>query len=195
MEFREVVRRRRMVRSFAPRRPPYDVVERVLRSALQAPSAGFSQGLELVVLDEPGAIARFWAITDPRARKSSGDGPPLIVIPFADKKAYLDRYSERDKRGLGMEVEEGWPLPYWELDAAMAVMIMLLAAVDEGLGAWFFGIFHGERALLEWLGAPEGCRPIGAVGLGYAAAGERARGSGVARPRRPLEEVVHRNAW
>ena len=51
-----------------------------------------------------------------------------------------------------MDTEVGWPVRYWDLDAAMAVMLMLLTAVDEGVGAWWFGVFHGAAALLRDLG-------------------------------------------
>jgi nitroreductase len=197
MEFREVVRRRRMIRDFAPRPVPRPVLDRVLETALHAPSAGFAQGLELVVLDEAHDVERFWHITDPRARKRdrTNAGPPVVVVAVANRNAYLERYSEPDKQGLGMDSEEGWPVPYWDLDAAMSVMLMLLAAVDEGLGAWFFGIFAGEPELSDWLGIPEGCRPIGALGLGYPAPGERRGGSALVRRRRGLEEVVHRGRF
>jgi nitroreductase len=197
MEFRDVVRRRRMVREFEPRAVPPDALERVLDSALRAPSAGFAQGLELVVLDRHEDIVEFWRLTDPWQRKhrSPEAGAPVIVLPMSSKRRYLERYSQPDKQGLGMHVEEGWPVPYWDLDAAMAVMLMLLAAVDEGLGAWFFGVFHGERELLEWLAAPNGCRPIGAVAVGYPAGTDRRRRSGIARARRTLDDVVHRGGW
>lgn len=197
MELSRAILRRRMVRDFAPQAIPEPVLIRILDRALHIPSAGFAQGTDLVVLDEPDQVAEFWRITDPRARKRSareGD-PPVIVLPVADKRAYLRRYSEPDKQGLGMNVEEGWPMPYWYLDTAMAVMVMLLAAVDEGLGAWYFGIFQGEPELLRWLRVPDGCRPIGAVALGYPSPRERARGSAVSRPRRPLEEVVRVGGW
>ena len=196
MEFRRVVRRRRMVREFDGRRPPAPSLERVLETALHAPSAGFAQGLELVVLDDASSVAKFFSLIDPWRRKQDDRSlPPVIVLPLANKNAYLKRYSERDKRGLGMDREEGWPVAYWEVDAAMAVMLMLLAAVDEGLGAWFFGIFHGEEAVVSWLRIPEGCRPIGALALGYPAPRERRRGSPANRPRRSLESVVHRGGW
>ena len=196
MEFRRAVRRRRMVREFDGRSVPLDVLARILETALHAPSAGFAQGLELLVLHDHEDVAEFFRISDPWSRKQGRRPlPPVIVLPLANKNAYLRRYSEPDKRGLGMDVEEGWPVPYWELDAAMAVMLMLLAAVDEGLAAWFFGIFHGEQELLKWLNVPSGCRPIGALALGYASAAERRRGSGVIRARRPLDEVVHRGRW
>jgi nitroreductase len=94
-----------------------------------------------------------------------------------------------------MEVEQGWPVPYWDLDAAMAAMLMLLAAVDEGVGAWYFGAFHGADKLLAGLGVPAGRRLIGAVALGYPAAGDRPGGSARTRPRRPLDQIVHRGRW
>jgi nitroreductase len=185
-----------MVRDFADRPVPMATLERVLATALHAPSAGFTQGLELVVLDDSESVGAFFRLTDPWSRKHrDGSLPPVIVLPVADRDAYLRRYSEPDKQGLGLDVEEGWPIAYWELDAAMAVMLLLLAAVDEGLGSWFFGIFHGEQDVIRWLNIPAGCRPVGAVALGYAAAGATARGSAMTRPRRTLQDVVHRGGW
>jgi nitroreductase len=186
-----------MVREFAPDRVPREVLERVLEAGLHAPSAGFAQGLELVVLDQPGQMAEFWRITDPWTRKAPGreGDAPVLVIPIANKHTYLARYSEPDKQGLGMDVEEGWPVPYWDLDAAMSVMLILLAAVDEGLGGWYFGIFHGEEELMRHLGVPEGLRPIGAVALGYPSERERRTGSGLWRDRKSLEEALHYGRW
>jgi nitroreductase len=196
MDFRTVVRRRRMVREFAPDPVPRTVLERVLETGLHAPSAGFAQGLELIVLDRPDQIEEFWRITDPWARKeASRGGPSAIVIPIGNVHTYLARYSEPDKAGLGMDVEEGWPVPYWDLDVAMAVMLILLAAVDEGLGGWFFGIFHGEAELMRHLDVPEGLRPLGAVALGYPSGRERRRGSGLGRDRKSLDETLHYGRW
>jgi nitroreductase len=197
VELREVVRRRRMVRRFDPRPLPAESLERILRSATRAPSAGFSQGLDLLVLEGPEAVRGFWrATTDPRFGKPySTAEPPVIVLVLADKQAYLDRYAAADKAGLGMDVEAGWPAPYWDMDAAMAVMLMLLTAVDEGVGAWWFGVFSGAEALLRDLGVPADRRLVGAVALGYPAADDRPGGSATTRPRRPLDEVVHRGRW
>jgi nitroreductase len=197
MELREVVRRRRMVRRFDPGPLPAEVLERILRSATRAPSAGFSQGLDLVVLEGPEAVKGFWrATTDPRYGKPySTAEPPVIVLVLSDPRAYLDRYGEPDKAGLGMDTEAGWPVPYWDMDAAMAVMLMLLTAVDEGVGAWWFGVFSGAAALLRDLGVPEGRRLVGALALGRPAADDHPTGSAVTRPRRPPDEVVHRGRW
>jgi nitroreductase len=197
VELREAIRRRRMVRRFDPRPLPAEVLARVLESALHAPSAGFSQGLDLVVLAGPEAVGGFWRATaDPRfGRPYSSAEPAAIVLVLSDKQAYLDRYAQPDKAGLGMEVESGWPLPYWDLDAAMAAMLLLLAAVDEGVGGWFFGVFHGAESLLRDLGVPPGRRLVGAVALGYPAADDRPSGSARTRPRRPAAEVIHYGRW
>ncbi len=197
MDFDKVVSRRRMVREFAADAVPAEVLERVLDKAFRGPSAGFAQGLELVVLDDPEALDNFWNLVDPESRKHKGLGgdPPVIVIPYSGKPHYLHRYSQPDKRGFGMGVEEGWPVPYWDLDAAMGVMLMLLAATDAGLGGWYFGIFQGEERLAEWLGVPEGFRAIGAVALGYPSESERLRGSAISRRRRPTDHLIHRGGW
>ena len=63
MEFRDVVRRRRMVRRFDHRPVPRETVDGIIDIGRRAPSAGFSQGLELLVLDSPDTVAEFWAIT------------------------------------------------------------------------------------------------------------------------------------
>jgi nitroreductase len=197
VELGDVVRRRRMVRRFDPRPLPAEVLDRILHSATRAPSAWFSQGLDLLVIEGRDAVRGFWTATaDPRFGKpySTAD-PPVIVLVLSDKQAYLDRYSAPDKAGLGMDSEEGWPVPYWDMDAAMAVMLMLLTAVDEGVGAWWFGVFHGAEALLRDLGVPPGRRLVGAVALGWPAADDRPSGSARTRPRRRFDQVVHWGRW
>ena len=144
MEFAEVVRRRRMVRDYDPDRPvPPEVRERLLEHAIRAPSAGFSQGWAFLVLETPEERERFWTAT------TDGGAPdgwltrmrraPLLIVPLSNKSAYLDRYAEPDK-GWTDRDESRWPVPYWDVDAGMAALLMLLTAVDEGLGACFFGI-------------------------------------------------------
>jgi nitroreductase len=194
MEFTDLLKRRRMVHQFDSRPVPSDVLDRILESALHAPSAGFSQGLALIVLDDPDQLASFWHLT---GGTSFGDPPPVIVLPIPDKRAYLERYSRPDKGGPQgpQAVESGWPVPFWDIDAAMACMVMLLKAVDEGVGGWFFGMEQGEAELLETLGVPAGLRPIGVLGLGYKAPSDRMAGSSVTIPRRMFGQLVHRGRW
>jgi nitroreductase len=199
LTFEEVVRRRRMIRRFDRRPVPRESIDRIIEIGRRAPSAGFSQGVDFLVLDTPESVASFWEITrDPHDGWDPDDvavGPTVLVLPLPDPDRYTTRYAEPDKAAFGMAQQDRWPVRFWEVDAAMAAMLILLAAVDEGLGAWFFGITHGERALLDRFGVPQGLRPIGIVGLGYPAEDERPSGSSTTRPRRPFDEQVHRNGW
>ncbi len=193
--------RRRMVRDFAPTPVPADVVDRVLDAGRRAPSAGHSQGVALVVLEGPAQTARYWDATLAPAARATFRWPgllraPVLAVVLADAQAYLDRYAEPDKArtGLGAGVE-AWPVPYWTVDASFAAMLVLMAAVDEGLGALFFGIFHGRDELLAELGVPGGREPIGTIALGYPGPGDGRGGSALTRPRRSRSEVIRRGRW
>lgn len=199
MEFQEVVRRRRMVRNYDPDRPvPRDVVDRLLQYAVHAPSAGFSQGWGFLVLDDPADLDLFWTATTPKNMAGSGwlDGmrnAPLIVVPLSNRDIYLDRYAEADK-GWSDRAEHRWPVPYWHIDAGFASLLMLLGAVDEGLGACFFGIpgDHTEE-FRKAFGVPDEYTPVGAMTIGYRAP-DRPSPS-LRRGRRNVAQVAHRGRW
>ena len=198
MEFRELVLKRRMVRQFQRRPIPRETLLRVLEVARHAPSAGFSQGFDFVVLDEPDQIARFFELTNHPEfpyEPSDVDGAQCIVLPISNKPAYLERYSRPDKAKYRLQEAGAWPVPFWDIDTAMAVMLILLAAIEEGLGALYFGINWGEEALLSELGVPEGCRPIGVLALGYPDKSEPFDPSRFTARRRPLESMVHLGRW
>jgi nitroreductase len=200
VELGDVVRRRRMVRNFDDRPIAPEVVDRMLDLARRAPSAGFSQGVEFLVLNGPEETGRYWdaSFSDPEARaRFRWQGlfrAPVLVLPLTSAQPYLDRYAEPDKAATGLGADEAaWPVPYWLVDAGMATQLLLLAAVDEGLGALLFGIFRHEAEVLAAFGVPDGYRPVGVVALGHPAADEPGRSA--TRPRRPLAEVVHRGRW
>ena len=196
MEFSEVVRRRRMVRHYSSRPLSPEVIERVLASALRAPSSGFSQGWAFLALTDPADRARFWPLVPMRMEQTpTMQDAPLVVVPLAHKAAYLERYAEADKPWQDKS-EAHWPAPYWYIDTGMAALLMLLTAVDEGLGACFFGItteyldpFRAE------FGVPAGHDPIGAITVGYRADDLPPQGARIAERRRPVAGVVHRGQW
>jgi nitroreductase len=199
MEFAEVVRGRRMVRNYDPDRPvPTEVVDRLLEYAIRAPSAGFSQGWAFLVLDTPADRERFWRATAPEGAQESPwlagmVRAPLIVVPHSDRDWYLDRYAEPDK-GWADRDETRWPVPYWHVDAGFASLLILLGAVDEGLGACFFGIPPECTARYrEAFEVPDRFTPIGAMSLGYPAPDRRS--PSLRRGRRQLAEVAHRGRW
>jgi nitroreductase len=198
VEFAEVVRRRKMVRTYLERPVDPEVIERILRQGQRAPSAGFSQGFEFLVIEGAEATARFWDVAGESDRDWPGGGlrrAPLIIVPFASKKQYLDRYAEDDK-GWTDRDEARWSAPYWTVDASFAAMLMLLSAVDEGMGALFFGLYPPAlQAFRRAYGIPEEFEPIGALAIGHPAPADPVRSSAHTRPRRALQEIVHRGRW
>jgi nitroreductase len=200
MEFQDVVRRRRMIRSYTTEPVDPAVLDRVLANATRAPSAGFSQGWGFLVLDSPGDVRRYWtttadAIEDPTEWLRGMMRAPVVVVPCSSKAAYLRRYAEPDKGWTDMD-EARWPVPFWHMDAAMASLLILQTAVDAGLGACFFGIPPQRVAgLREEFAIPDAFHPVGAITVGHPVDGPEPAGSPSRRPRKNLREVVHRGGW
>lgn len=200
MEFSEVLRRRRMVRRFRPDPVADDVLGRVLAAARRGPSAGFSQGTEVLLLRCEADRAAFWDAATPESAPTDGAwrqglrGAPVLLVFWSDPDRYRSRYAEPDKAATAARVGrpgpdlQSWPVPWWDVDTGMAALLVLLAATDEGLGACLFGVPAGHAdAVRAQVGAPSGLRPVGVVALGHPDAGPRAP----ARSRRPAEEQVH----
>ncbi len=189
-----------MTRSFTKDPLPKDLLDDLLALATRAPSAGNAQGRDFLVLEGKEQTSTFWELTttsqwwERNPRRKPLRHAPVVVLPIANQQCYLSRYSEADKAGSGLSDPASWPVPFWQIDAGFATMLLLLAAQDAGLGAAFLGIFRGEDRLLATFGIPEGCRPIGAVLLGYPAQTDPPSPS-THRPRRAFEEVIHRGHW
>jgi nitroreductase len=210
----EAIASRRMTRRFADRAIAAPTLRAVIEAGLHAPSAGFAQGVDFLVLEESSALGRFWELASDRAWRERRGGSaagllpaPVIVVPLGDPQAYLSRYAapDKDASSLSGTPVESWPVPYWTVDASFAAMLVLLAATNNGLGALFFRLHGDAPALLAAFGVPAGRVTIGAIALGWPAgappgeevdpaAGETA---GPARrpPRRGYDERVHLNLW
>ncbi len=197
MEFGEVVRRRRMVRNYTDDPVDGDVLDRVLDRAQRAPSAGFSQGVSFVVVTDQDRRREIARLANEDEYVTDGFDPwisraPVHVVVCVSKDAYLERYREPDKGGPDAATgsEEGWPVPYWWVDAGASMMLLLLAAVDEGLAAGFLGS-HNLADLSKLLDIPDDVAPIGIVTIGHPAP-DRRSGS-LARGRR--SDAIHREYW
>ena len=189
-----------MVRSFSGGPVPPGQLERVLTLACRAPSAGNTGGWDAVVMtgDETKAFWQATTTAEWRARSRRWAGlarAPVVVALFVDPDAYVARYRADDKRpgdlGTG---PEAWPVPYWHVDGGFALLVMLLAATDAGLGACLLGNFRGEDALADALGVPPGRRYVGAVVMGIPG-GDDPPSPSLGRGRRSVNQVVHRGHW
>ncbi|MGL6280310.1 MAG: nitroreductase family protein [Gaiella sp.] len=202
MEFADLLRRRRMIRNYTDEPVEHTVLERIMRRARSAPSAGFSQGVRFVVVTEPATRARIAELADEPFYVEHGYEPwisraPAHVVVALREQDYHDRYTEPEKLEDGEEME--WPAPWWWVDAGKATMLLLLAIADEGLGAGLFTLYPraSNDLLREELGMPDDLQVVGCVALGHPAPEpkEVARAADLKRRRRPFEEVVRWERW
>lgn len=194
MEFRSVLAKRRMVRRYADTSVDDDLVHAVLAAGTRAPSAGFSQGWDFLVLTSQADRDLFWQKTTDAARApdawlSGMRTAPVLIVCLSHEEAYRARYSAPDKPTVASG-RQRWLVPYWHIDTGMAALLMLLAAVDAGLGGCFFGVppEHLDD-FRDAFDVPESRVPVGVVSLGHPA------DEGTSRPlrgrRRSLAEVTH----
>ena len=211
MEFAELVRRRRMVRCYDSTTPvPEDDLAAIVRAAVRAPTAGFSQGVSLLVLSSPADRDLFWSLTarsaEPTAWLTGMRSAPALLLVWTSRQAYLERYAEPDKGWLPPEHDPGreelsgadqrWSAPYWFVDAGMAAMSALFSAVDHKLGACFFGVPPARvQAVRDGFGVPSEQILVGAITLGYPDSSAGPSGSPTRRRRRQESALVHRGRW
>jgi nitroreductase len=196
MEFRDVVLKRRMVRNFADQLVDPGIVDRILELTRHAPSAGFTQGQSFIVITNPETKKAIAATCEEEEYVKRGFAPfiskaPVLLVPCTSEAAYHRRYQEADKvNEAGSEIE--WPVPYWFMDIGCAVMVALLAAIDEGLDSAFAGSKNLDtlRALLD---IPEEVTPVGVIALGYRA--QDIPSPSLKRGRKTDEDYVHREHW
>jgi nitroreductase len=202
MDFHELLKRRRMVRAYTGESVPRETLERIATTIRRAPSAGFSQGQRFVVVTEPAgkraladAVGEEFYVQQGFAPWISGAAAIVVVCTREDD--YHERYRQPDKlEPTGEEIV--WPVPYWHVDAGKAAMLVLLAAIDEGLTTGVFG-FPDERQdeVRELLHLPPDVALVEGITIGHAArdtASDRLSSRGT-RPRKPLDELVRWERW
>lgn len=183
-----------MVRNYEPVAVAPEVLVRMLDAARRAPSAGFSQGQTFVVVTEAPLRRAIAALAGEDEHAARGfdrwlSAAPVHVIVCVDEEAYSRRYAAPDKAASD---PAAWPVPYPLLDCGASLMLLLLAAVDEGLAAGFIGA-HRLGGLKDLLDIPEAVVPVGLVTVGHPAP-DRRSGS-LAAGWKPLSQVVHWERW
>lgn len=191
-----------MVRSYEPEPIPRETLERIVATIRRAPSGGFSQGQRFVVVTEPEQKRAIADVTGEEYYVSDGfapwiSGAAALVVVCAREEDYHERYRQPDKVDeTGAEIE--WPVPYWYVDAGKAAMLVLLAAIDEGLAAGVFGV-PAERMepFRELLGLPADVAVVEVITLGLPGDDRMSdvRSSRATRPRKPLDELVRWERW
>jgi nitroreductase len=198
MEFRDILRRRRMHRAFLPDPLPQDQIERIANVILRAPSGGFSQGGSIVVVTDDAKRAEIARAFGDEHYSTSGRNfladAPVHMVVSANESLYHARYNEADKLKATGGVEVTWPVPYWFVDAGALMMLVLMAAIDEGLASAFVGHPDQKRIFDELLGLPEDVVPIGLAVMGKP--GESPSiGSRLKSRQRSIDDLVHWQGW
>jgi nitroreductase len=201
MDVAAALRARRSCRAFLDTPVAPEVLGRVLDAARRGPTAGNSWALDLLVLDDPRSVERYWAITLPPQRRASFPWPgllvaPVLVIPVIRREAYIERYAESDKAPTGLGVgADRWSVPYWWVDAGASVMAMLLAATEERLGSLLFGIFDNADFVSNEFGVPSDRELLGTLAFGHPDHSAERPSRSASRGRPVLDEIVHRGHW
>ncbi|MDF1594585.1 MAG: nitroreductase family protein [Acidimicrobiia bacterium] len=194
LELSEILKKRRMVRNYTDEPVDRGAIERIVQTGRRAPSAGFTQGQSFVVVTDPSIRAEIAKLAGEPDYVEAGFDPwisraPVHVIVCINEQDYHRRYREHDKAPDGDML---WPVPYWWVDAGASMMLVLLAAVEEGLAAGFLGV-HSIPDLKALLAIPDEVEPIGVITIGHPAP-DRKSGS-LKRGWRPDTEIKHWQRW
>jgi len=176
MEFEQVIRKRRMIREFDPKKQiPEKIIRKLLGNAHRAPSAGHTQVQEFVIVKD--------SLTKKKLRRVAVDQEyveeaPTLIIVCSNTSRSEKRYGRR-----GREF-------YSVIDGAFASMLILLTAVNEGISAGFVGAFEDDK-VSEILKLPQYVKPVGIITLGYP---KEAEPVGMFE-RIPIEDLTHYEKW
>jgi len=146
MDFDEVVRKRKMIREYQQdSQIPTEIINKLLKNAHRSPSAGHTQVQEYIVVIDPITKKK---LCQASLGQSQVEDASVLIIVCANTSRSVIRYG---KRGTDF---------YSIIDGAFASMIILLSAINEGIGASFIGAFVDNR-IVKILGLPVHVKPIG----------------------------------
>jgi 5,6-dimethylbenzimidazole synthase len=197
------IRERRDVRRFRPGALPEDVVERLLRAAAQAPSVGYMQPWNFLVIREAGVRRQ----VHEAFLRANAEARTLFPAERQDRYALLKLEGIResalnlcvtcDRGRFGPVVLGRTCQPDMDLFSAVcAVQNFWLAARAEGVGVGWVSILKPQE-LRDILGLPEGVVPVAYLCVGYAESfpTEPELKSSGWLPEVPLEELVFHDRW
>jgi len=161
--------KRRSIRKFQDKPVDKDIVNKLLRGAMSAPSAGNQQPWHFIVLDNKEIMNEI-----PKFHQYSQmlkEAPLAIVV-------------------CGITENIKYP-EYCVQDCSAATENLLIAITELGLGGVWLGIYPREDRVMELsrlLNIPDGVFPLSVVAIGYA---DEEKGL----IDRYMEDRVHYNKW
>jgi nitroreductase len=169
MDFFEVITNRYSVRAYKPDPVEDDKLRRILDAAQVAPTAVNRQPFQLIVIHTQGKEAELRRIY----KHEWFTQAPVIICICGVKSEAWTRWDGRN---------------YCDVDVAIAMDHLILAAVNEGLSTCWVGAFD-EQAAREVLGIPPEVEPLAFTPVGFAADQPRER------TRKALADLVRFERW
>jgi len=145
MRLDNAIQERRSVRSYSSRRVTDKVLEKLLQSGVQAPSACNRQDWRFISIRSMPLRRK---ITDMGAAPFILDAPVLLVVAYSNK-TYNTEYADHVQ------------------SAAAAIQNINLKACSMGLATCWVCHLPPKRQLARLLGIPGGYEPVAAVTIGY----------------------------
>jgi nitroreductase len=173
MELDEAIHKRYMVRRYKDEPVPEDLIEKLIINARQAPSVGFMQPAEWIIVKDEEQKTRL-------ARAALNQmfiaEAPVVIVAVANTRRSASRYGQRGREFYSL------------IDTAFGSMNLLLTARAENLGAAFIGAFHDDE-VSQVLELPDYVQPVGIIPVGCP--DEPARDY----KRFDIEKIVHYERW
>ena len=171
MKFVELAKKRRSIRNFKPDAVPDEVLNEILQAGVLAPTAKNLQPFQFIVVRaSSGLDALAAAYPAPFFREA-----PVAIVACVEQEQGWVRNRHDDKN-------------YADVDTAIAVDHMSLAATDLGLGTCWIGAYD-PTAVSEAMELPEGVSPLAILLVGYA------NEVGRNKNRKSLKELVRYERW
>jgi len=153
MEFSEVLKKRRSVRSYEDRLVEPEKIKKILEAVDSAPSAGNLKAFRVTVIEDEETRK---ALTQAALGQDFITQAPVCFAVIALPEKSASRYGERGRSLYSLQ------------DSAIAATFIQLAAVDLGLASCWVGAFNDEEVGAA-LGLSEGEVPAALIPVGYAA--------------------------
>lgn len=147
MDVIQAIKSRESVRSYLDKEVESEKLTKILELARLAPSFFNRQDWRFVVVQD--RKTRGMLVDDARSPSFVAESPVVIVCCGKPTRAITD--SDRSS---------------YEVDAAIALTYVTLAAVEYGIGSCWISIFD-EKKIKEILSIPEEIRVIALMSLGY----------------------------
>jgi len=164
LEYFELIRQRHSVRSYRPDPVEPEKLQKILEAARLAPTAANRQAFKVIVFDTYGRKEEVYRMY---GREWLGEAPLILAVCSIPKKCWV----RSDKKC------------YSDVDAAIVMDHMILAATELGLGTCWVAAFDTQAAR-DVLQLDDAWEPVALTPLGYA------RETAFPKLRKPLEDIV-----